>query len=50
MEEGLNNKNVNRNENDEEKESDNTIDYESTTIGEGKGVVDEKGGKYFDLD
>ena len=51
MQEGVNDINDDNNEtHDEEKEADETIDYESTTIGEGKGVFDEIGGKDVDLD
>ena len=38
------------NKTDEEKKADEKIDSESTTIGEGNGVIDERGGKDVDLD
>ena len=51
MEEGVNDRNGNKNEEyDEGKEADETTDYDRTTIGEGKGVIIERGGKDFDLD
>ena len=51
MEEGVNDRNDNKNEKyDEEKEADETTDYDITTIGEGKWVIDEWGGKDVDLD
>ena len=51
MEEGANDRNDNKNEKyDEEREADETTDVYSTTIDEGKGVVDKRGGKDFDLD
>ena len=51
MEEGVNDKNDDKNEkNDEGKESDETTYSENTTIGEGKVVVDEIDGKDVDLD
>ena len=34
----------------EEKEADETTNYYRTTIGEGKGVSDENGGKDVELD
>ena len=41
MEEGVNDRNDNKNEKyDEEKEADETTDSDSTTIGEGKEVID----------
>ena len=50
-EEGVNDRNDNKNEKyDEEKESDEITDYHSTKIIEVKGVVDERGGKDLYLD
>ena len=50
MEEGVNDRNDNKNEiYDEEKEADETTDDDSTTIGEGKVVIDKKGGNDVDL-
>ena len=51
MEDGVNDRNDNKNEkNDEEQEVDETTDFDSTTIGEVKGVTDERFGKDVDLD
>ena len=51
MEEGVNDRNENKNEKyDEEKEEGETKDSDSTKIDEGKGVVNERGGKDADLD
>ena len=51
MEEGVNDRNENKNKNyDEEKNEGETTDYDSTTIDEGKGVMNERGGKDVDLD
>ena len=51
MEEGVNDINDNKNEKyDEGKKADKTTDFDSTTIGEGKGVIDERGGNDVDLD
>ena len=50
MEECVNDKVDDENEkNDEEKEENETTDSENTTIGEGKGVNDERGGQYLAL-
>ena len=50
MEEGVNDINDNKNEKyHEEKEADETTDSDSTKIGEGKGAIDERCGKYVDL-
>ena len=49
MEEGFNNINDNKNEKYYEgKEADETTDYDSTTIGEGKWVIDERVSKDVD--
>ena len=51
VEEGVNDRNDDKNEkNDEEKEAYKTKDSEITTIGAGKGVINERGGKDVDLD
>ena len=51
MEEGVNDRNDNKNEKyDEAKEADEKIDSDSTTIGEGKGVIDKRGGNDVYLD
>ena len=49
MEEGVNDRNDENNERyDEEKQADETTNSDSTTIGEGKGVISERGGKDVD--
>ena len=51
MEECVNDRNDNKNEKyDEEKEEAETTDYDSTTIGEGKGVIYGRCGKDVDVD
>ena len=51
MDEGVNYRNKNKNEKYyEEKEEVQTTYSDSTTIGEGKGVIDERGGKGINLD
>ena len=51
MEGGINDRNDGNNElNYEGKESDETTDSQSNTIGEGKGVINERGVKDVDLD
>ena len=51
MEEGVNDRKDKNNENtDEEKEAYERTYSEITTISEGKGVIDERGGKDVDLD
>ena len=50
MEEGVSDINDNKNEKyNEEKDVDKTTYSDSTTIGEYKGVIDERGGKNVDL-
>ena len=50
MEEYVNDRNDNKNEKyDKEKEADETIDSDITKIGEGKGLINERGGKDVDL-
>ena len=50
MEEGVNDRNQNKNENyDGEKNEGETTDSDSTTIDEDKGVINERGGKDIDL-
>ena len=51
MEEGVYARNKNKNEkyDDREKEGE-TIDSDSTTMDEGKGVINERGGNDVDLD
>ena len=51
MEEGVYDRNNIKNEKyDEEKNEGETTDYESITMDEGKGVINERGGKDADLD
>ena len=51
MEEAVNDRNDNKNEKyDEKKQADETTDFDSTKIDEGKVVIDEIGGNDVDLD
>ena len=51
MEEGLYDRNINKNEKyDEKKKEGETADYDSTTMDEGKGVIIERCSKDIDLD
>ena len=51
MEEGVNDRNENKNDNyDGEKNEGETTDSDSTIIDEGKGLINEWGGKDVDLD